>query len=151
MFKYVNDIQEDGKCLQVGEGTNSKFYESIGMVQRDVEKSEVDGCWYLKELCPHYTDEEKQEIIAREELSKEEASQNYTEAVTLSAKTYTPAIQFNASVGQYLASGAENFRIYQQGELIAESRQFVISESGTVSVEAYSSTAGDFIINVRRI
>jgi len=67
MYKYVKDIQENGKCLQVGTGTNEKFYQSIGMVYKDVEQSEVDGNWYLKDLCPHYTEEE---IAEQEELSK---------------------------------------------------------------------------------
>ena len=67
MLKYVKDIQEDGKCLQIGEGSNSKFYESIGMVQKDVEQSEVDGNWYLTEKCPHYTEEE---IAEKKELSQ---------------------------------------------------------------------------------
>ena len=98
-----------------------------------------------------YTEEEKQEITAREELATEEAAQNYTEAVTLSAKSWTPVIQFKAIEGQYIASGATKYRIYQNGELVAENNQFVISVAGIVSVEAYSSTAGDFIINVRRI
>lgn len=72
MLKYVKDIQEDGLCKQVGTGTNSKFYESIGMVQKDVEKSEIDGNWYLKELCPHYTEEEKQQ---QKEIEEKKAQQ----------------------------------------------------------------------------
>lgn len=59
MYKYVTFDETTGKCFQVGEGTNEKFYQSIGMVRKDVEKSEVDGCWYLTAKCPHYTDEEK--------------------------------------------------------------------------------------------
>ena len=59
MFKYVKYNQESGLCTAVGTGTNTEFYKSIGMVRKDVEQSEVDGCWYLTAKCPHYTDEEK--------------------------------------------------------------------------------------------
>ena len=59
MLKFVNDIQENGLCSQVGLGTNAEFYKSIGMVQKDVEQSEIDGQWYLSEKCPHLTPEEK--------------------------------------------------------------------------------------------
>lgn len=70
MIKYVNPntIQENGKCLDVGEGTNTERYKAFGMVERDVEKSEIDNCWYLTEKCPHYTDEEKLEKAKTEKL-----------------------------------------------------------------------------------
>ena len=72
MYKYVNpnSIQEDGKCLSVGEGTNTEFYKSIGMVRKDVEQSEVDGQWYLTEKCPHYSDDKKLEKAKSEKLSE---------------------------------------------------------------------------------
>ncbi len=56
---FVSDIQENGLCRQVGLGTNAEFYKSIGMVERDVEQSEIDGQWYLSEKCPHLTPEER--------------------------------------------------------------------------------------------
>ena len=73
MYKYVKFNEENGLCTEVGKGTNEKFYQSIGMVYTDVEQSEVDGNWYLKPLCPHYTDEEKEEALdqAIAELGKE--------------------------------------------------------------------------------
>lgn len=76
MFKYVKFDAETGKCSMVGTGTNEKFYQSIGMVYTDVEQSEVDGQWYLKDLCPHYTDEEKAE---QEELEQAEIEQKENE------------------------------------------------------------------------
>lgn len=79
MYKYVGNIQEDGKCLQVSDGTNADYYKSIGMVRKDVEQSEVDGCWYLKDMCPHYTDEEKLNNAKAEKLAQLKAiSQKYT-------------------------------------------------------------------------
>ena len=70
MFKYVIFDETTGKCSQVGEGTNTDFYKSIGMVRKDVEQSEIDGCWYLTAKCPHYTDEEKLEKAKDEKLAE---------------------------------------------------------------------------------
>ena len=74
MYKYVNpdSIQEDGKCLSVGEGTNTERYKAFGMVRKDVEQSEVDGNWYLTAKCPHYTDEEKEQQKAQKESEEKE-------------------------------------------------------------------------------
>lgn len=70
MIKYVKYNEENGLCTEVGEGTNTDFYKSIGMVRKDVEKSEVDGCWYLIAKCPHYSDEEKEQQKELEEQQK---------------------------------------------------------------------------------
>lgn len=79
MLKYVKDIDENGKCGQVGTGTNADYYKSIGMVRKDVEQSEVDGQWYLKDLCPHYSDEEKLNNAKTDKLAQLKAiSQRYT-------------------------------------------------------------------------
>lgn len=56
--KIINE--ETGLC-QVGLGTNIQFYKSLGMVELDVEQSEIDGNYYLKSKCPHKTDEVKQQ------------------------------------------------------------------------------------------
>lgn len=72
MYKYVKDIDENGKCGQVGTGTNTDFYKSVGMVRKDVEKSEVDGNWYLTAKCPHYTEEEIEAQKAQKESEEKE-------------------------------------------------------------------------------
>lgn len=59
MLKYVKFDSESGLCTEVGEGSNTDFYKSIGMVRKDVEQSEVDNQWYLTAKCPHYSNEEK--------------------------------------------------------------------------------------------
>lgn len=70
MNKYVKFNEETGLCTEIGEGTNTEFYKSIGMVYKDVEQSEVDGQWYLSSKCPHYTDEEKLEKVKANKLSE---------------------------------------------------------------------------------
>lgn len=59
MIKYAKIIDQESGICEVGEGTNTEFYKSIGMVELDVEKSDIDNCWYLSEKCPMKTDEEK--------------------------------------------------------------------------------------------
>ena len=58
MIKYAKIINKETGLCEVGIGTNSAFYSSIGMVEQDVEKSDIDGNWYLFEKCPKKTDEE---------------------------------------------------------------------------------------------
>ena len=80
MYKYVKFNEENGLCTEVGNGTNTEFYKSIGMTSKDVEKSEVDGNWYLSAKCPHYTDEEKEAQKAQKESEEKElALQNAIE------------------------------------------------------------------------
>ena len=52
MLKYVSDVNEEtGLCGSVGTGTNTAFYQSIGMVERDIEQA-YDGAWYLADKVP---------------------------------------------------------------------------------------------------
>ena len=46
--KYDNKTK---KCLEVGTGTNTTFYRSIGMTDEEVEKA-YDGSYYLKGYAP---------------------------------------------------------------------------------------------------
>ena len=59
MIKYAKVINEQTGLCEVGTGTNSKFYTSIGMTNQDVQQSDIDNNWYLSEKCPMKTDEEK--------------------------------------------------------------------------------------------
>ena len=59
MIKYAKIINEEPGLCEVGLGTNSSFYQSIGMVQLDVQQSDIDNNWYLVDKCPMKTDEEK--------------------------------------------------------------------------------------------
>ena len=59
MYKYAI-IKDTAKGLcTVGDGSNEKFYKSIGMELLDVQQSDVDGLWYLIDKCPMKTDEQK--------------------------------------------------------------------------------------------
>lgn len=59
MIKYAQLINEETGLCSVGTGTNTEFYKSIGMVELDVQQSDIDNAWYLAEKCPMKSDEEK--------------------------------------------------------------------------------------------
>lgn len=61
MIKYAKVTDQELGLCEVGIGTNTEFYKSIGMSLQDVEQSEIDNQWYLKEKCPHYTPKEREE------------------------------------------------------------------------------------------
>ena len=69
MYKYVKFDKKSGICTEVGIGTNTDFYKSIGMVNMEVEQA-YDGSYYLKGYAPIKSDDEQ--IL--EELQKEQAS-----------------------------------------------------------------------------
>ena len=60
MILYAKIENEETGLCTVGTGTNNTFYRSMGMQPLDVQQSDVDGFWYLKDKCPMKTDEEKE-------------------------------------------------------------------------------------------
>ena len=60
MIKYAKIINQETGLCEVGLGTNIEFYQSIGMTPMDVNQSDIDNNWYLSELCPMKTDEQKE-------------------------------------------------------------------------------------------
>lgn len=66
MIKYAKVINEQTGLCEVGTGTNSKFYQSIGMTEMEVEQA-YDGSWYLAGYAPakpEPTDEEQKQARA---------------------------------------------------------------------------------------
>lgn len=60
---YAKIINDETKQCDVGIGTNTSFYESIGMSLMDVEQA-YDGNWYLNGYVPEEpkpTDEQQKE------------------------------------------------------------------------------------------
>lgn len=51
MKKYAKIVNEETKQCEVGLGTNSKFYQSVGMTEMDVEQA-YNGSWYLEGFAP---------------------------------------------------------------------------------------------------
>lgn len=59
MIKLAKIINEQTGLCEVGVGTNTQFYNSIGMSELDVSQSDIDNCWYLSEKCPQKSEEQK--------------------------------------------------------------------------------------------
>lgn len=59
MIKYCKIIDDEKGLVKLGAGCPDEYYQEIGMVERDVQQSDKDFQWYLKEKCPMKTDEEK--------------------------------------------------------------------------------------------
>ncbi len=59
MFKYAKIINQQTGLCEVGTGTNTAFYKSIGMTEQDVLLSDIDGNWYLADKCPRKSEEQK--------------------------------------------------------------------------------------------
>lgn len=51
MLKYAKITNEETKQCDVGLGDNSSFYQSIGMVEMDVEQA-YNSNWYVKGYAP---------------------------------------------------------------------------------------------------
>lgn len=64
-MKYAIIVDEENKLVNVGSGTDEKYYQSIGMTLMDVEQG-YDGRWYVKGYAP----EKPTEMIASEVRAK---------------------------------------------------------------------------------
>ena len=72
MKKYAKIINEETKACEVGVGTNTSFYASIGMTEMEVEQA-WNGSWYVAGYAPvkpEPTKEEQQK--ARQEAYRAE-------------------------------------------------------------------------------
>ena len=59
MLKYAKIINEETKACEVGTGTNTAFYKSIGMSEMEVEQAYV-GSWYVKGFAPEKPVEQRE-------------------------------------------------------------------------------------------
>lgn len=62
MLKYAKIVNEETKQCEVGLGTNSKFYQSIGMTEQEVEQA-YNSAWYLKGYAPKKPQEVKEQEV----------------------------------------------------------------------------------------
>lgn len=67
MKLYAKIVNDETKLCEIGTGTNTSFYQSIGMELMDVEQS-YDGSWYVAGYAPEKpapTHEEQREKRAQ--------------------------------------------------------------------------------------
>ena len=60
MIRYAMIEDEITKRVSYGIGTDTEFYQSIGMTEMEIEQSDVDGLWYVSGYAPMKSEEEKQ-------------------------------------------------------------------------------------------
>ena len=72
MKKYAKVVNDETKLCEVGVGTNTSFYASIGMTEMEVEQA-YNGQWYLKGYAPA-----KPEPTLEEQVAKMEAETGLT-------------------------------------------------------------------------
>lgn len=65
MLKYAKIINEETKQCEVGIGTNTEFYKSIGMTEMDVEQG-YNNWWYVAGYTPQPTVDEQNEQIRKQ-------------------------------------------------------------------------------------
>lgn len=61
MLKYAQIVNEETKQCEVGLGTNTEFYKSIGMTEMDVEQA-YDGQWYVSGYAPKEPEPTEEEL-----------------------------------------------------------------------------------------
>ena len=71
-------INESTRECSVGIGTNTAFYESIGMSEMDVEQA-YNGRWYVKGYAPA----KPQEVVNQERIAELKANIAATDAIVL--------------------------------------------------------------------
>ena len=72
MIKYAKVINETGLC-EVGVGTDYTYYKKMGLIELDVQKSDIDGQWYLSEKCPMKSEEERiKDLVEKRNLEIEQ-------------------------------------------------------------------------------
>jgi hypothetical protein len=77
MKKYAKIVNEETKEVSVGTGTNSAFYQSIGMTEMEVEQA-YNGQWYVLGFAPVKPEPTKEEIQAL----RSEAYRNEVDPIT---------------------------------------------------------------------
>ena len=66
MKKYAKVVNKETKLCEVGVGTNTSFYASIGMTEMEVEQA-YNGEWYLKGYAPAKPEPTLEEQVAQME------------------------------------------------------------------------------------
>lgn len=77
MKKYAKVINEETKACEVGIGTNTEFYQSIGMTEMEVEQA-YDGSWYILGFAPIKPEPTKEE----QQQARQEAYKNEVDPIT---------------------------------------------------------------------
>ena len=84
MLRYSKVINEETKQCQIGVGTNTAFYQKIGMIEMEVEQA-YNGLWYVAGYAPEEPEAEKK-AKRKAELIAELAELDLKQIRSLAAK-----------------------------------------------------------------
>lgn len=88
MKKFAKIINEENKQCEVGIGSNTVFYRSIGMIEIDVEQG-YDGNWYVSGYTPK---EPEKTITEQNETIRSTREQLYTQTSDKLKADYDEAV-----------------------------------------------------------
>lgn len=111
MQKYARVINAKNKMCQVGIGTNTEFYVSLGMELTEVEQG-PDGNWYLKGYAPV-----KPAPTVQEKVQALESQTGLTRAVReLVLAENSGASEYVKTTAQEIEALAEPLRTQEAGD-----------------------------------
>lgn len=102
MIKHAKVVNQETKECQVGVGTNSKFYQSLGMVEMEVEQA-YNGAWYVKGYAPAPAEPTLEERVARLE-AETGLTRIMREGILAEGSPYSPYAKEKALEIEELAS-----------------------------------------------
>ena len=114
-IKYAKIIDEENKLCEVGLGTNTKFYQSIGMTEMDVEES-YNGSWYVTGYAPQkpHRQELEQLVVALEATTG--LIRPMRENILAEGSSYSEYTKSKAQEIEDLAQDLRAAQIAEQGE-----------------------------------
>ena len=95
MITYAQIVDKQTKLVVVGTGTDSAYYQSIGMTPMDVEQA-YNGAWYVKGYAPS-----KPEPTIEEQVIKMEAETGLTRVMR------EMVLAENSGASEYVKSKAQ--------------------------------------------
>lgn len=127
MKYYAQIVDTETKTVSIGTGTNTAFYESIGMTMMDVEQSDIDGQWYQAGYAPMKSEEQKQreaiEAAYQYFDTNVEKRLNDFAATRRYASIYTACNARDSQIEKYAAEGAYCFKMW--GETYAKCEELL--------------------------
>ena len=110
MKKYAKVINEETKACDVGLGTNTAYYKSIGMTEQEVEQA-YNGQWYLAGYAPvKPAPTLEQQVIELE--TKYQMNRWQREGILAEGSLYS---QYSKDKAQEIEEKAEQLRITEGG------------------------------------
>lgn len=111
-IKYAKIINEETKLCEVGIGSNSEFYQSIGMIPMDVEQA-YNGGWYLKGYAPS----KPQSLINQEKINELKSQLAETDYICIKiAEGAATHAEYAEKIAQRQSWRAEINRLEQDNE-----------------------------------